>query len=130
MNCLPPLSDAQREIMEIVWDRDEVAVVEVWQILRQRRRIARNTVLTMLTRMKEKGWLKHRTVGRTYFYSAVHPREQTQKNAVRELMHSLFDGSPNALAAALLEDVPLSKKEGDRIRELIDQAESRRRRQS
>lgn len=125
-----PLSGAQRELMDIVWDRGEVAVSEVWEILAERRNVARNTVQTMLVRLEEKGWLKHRTIGRTFFYSAVHPREKTQRRMVRELLQSFFDGSPEDLAAALLEDVSLSRAEADRIRELIDEAERRRRKRS
>lgn len=122
-----PLSPALRELMDIVWDRGEVAVSEVWEILAERRNVARNTVQTMLVRLEDKGWLKHRVIGRTFFYSAVHPREKTQRRMVRDLMQSFFDGSPEDLAAALLDDVSLSKAEADRIRELIDDAERRRR---
>ncbi len=125
-----PLSNAQRELMDIVWDRGEVAVSEVWEILAERRGVARNTVQTMLVRLEEKGWLKHRTIGRTFLYSAVLPREKTQRRMVRDLLQSFFDGSPDDLAAALLEDVSLSKAEANRIRDLIDDAERRRRKKS
>ena len=40
-NAPPVLSDAQQEIMEIIWDRGEVSVSEVWDVLQQRRDIAR-----------------------------------------------------------------------------------------
>ncbi len=121
-----PLSDAQREIMEIVWDRGEVAASEVRDILSRRRDVARNTVQTLLTRMEEKGWLRHRVVGRTFFYSAAVPREQTRRTAVRELLHSVFEGSAEELMTALLEDVRLSDEEARRIREMIDQATKRK----
>jgi predicted transcriptional regulator len=127
-NDLPALSDAQREIMELVWDRGELAVSEVWEILAKRRDIARNTVQTTLLRMEEKGWLKHRTVGRTFFYSATQPRSAVLKHAVTELLQSLFLGSADEMAVALLESASLSKAEADRIRLLIDQAEKRRKR--
>ena len=66
-----PLSPAQLEIMEIVWEKGEVAAVEVRQFLPDGRELARETVRTMLERMENKGWLKHRVVGRTFVYSAV-----------------------------------------------------------
>jgi predicted transcriptional regulator len=64
-----PLSPAQLEIMEIIWDKGEVAAVEVRQLLAGGRELARETVRTMLERMEAKGWLKHRVVGRTFFGS-------------------------------------------------------------
>jgi hypothetical protein len=63
------LSPGQLEIMEIIWDKGEVAAVEVRQLLADGRELARETVRTMLERMEAKGWLKHRVVGRTFFYS-------------------------------------------------------------
>ena len=66
-----PLTDAQREIMEIVWERGEATVSEVRDALAQRRQLARNTVQTMIVRLEEKGWLKHREQGRTFVYSAL-----------------------------------------------------------
>ena len=61
-----PLTDAQREIMEIVWERGEATVSEVRGALAKRRELARNTVQTMIVRLEDKGWLKHREAGRTF----------------------------------------------------------------
>lgn len=41
-NRLPPLSDAQMEIMRVVWDRGEVAVGEVWDALSKQRPLAQH----------------------------------------------------------------------------------------
>jgi predicted transcriptional regulator len=62
---LPDLSEAQREIMDIVWQRGEVSANEVRDILAAKRDLAKNTVRTLLERMEDKGWLTHREVGRT-----------------------------------------------------------------
>ena len=47
----PPLSRAQREVMEIIWDRGEVGVLEVTETINQDRAVARNTVRTLMERM-------------------------------------------------------------------------------
>src|SRR5262245_23019540 len=70
-----PLSDAQREIMEIIWERGELSASSLREILESRRPVARNTVRTLLERMEAKGWLSHREDGRTFYYSAAVPRE-------------------------------------------------------
>ena len=72
---LPTISDAQREIMNIVWDQGEVGVAEVWRILSARRPLARNTILTLITRLVDKGWLTTRQVGNAFRYTAAWPRE-------------------------------------------------------
>lgn len=120
----PPLSAAQLEIMEIVWDRGEVAVSEAWEALAARRPVARNTVLTTLMRLEGKGWLKHRTVGRTFFYSATRPRVATMGRMVRQMVDDTFGGSAEGLVMALLDDRGVTKKEADRIRAMLDDAEA------
>ncbi len=119
-----PLSRGQREIMEIVWDRGEVSAFELREVLSERRPVARNTVRTMLERIREKGWLKHRVIGRTYFYSAVVPREVGLGERVKEIVDTACGGKPERLMTALLEYRGLSDDEIKRIRAMLDKAKS------
>lgn len=123
----PPLSAAQREIMDIVWQRPSVTVVEILESLNSRsgkKKVARNTVQTLMARMEEKGWLTHRVVGRTYVYTATDSKKTTMGKTVKSLMNSAFGGSAERLVNALLEDHRLSAEEADRIRDMIDAAEN------
>lgn len=119
-----PLSQGQREIMEIVWDHGEVSVFEVRQILNQRRPVARNTVRTSLERMEEKGWLTHRAVGRTFFYSPLVRREVSLGRRVVEIVDKACGGEPERLMMALLEYRGLSDDEIKRICAMLDEARS------
>ena len=99
---LPDLSPAQGEIMEIVWERGEVTANEVRRVLARTREVARNTVRTLLERMEEKGWLAHRTEGRTFLYAAARPRRETIGQKVREIVETVCGGSAETLVTALL----------------------------
>ena len=125
----PGLSPAQLEVMNLVWDRGEITVGELWDYLSSLREISRNTVQTTMTRLEEKGWLKHRTVGQTFVYSAARERGDTLQGLVNGLVDSAFGGSVEGLMMALLHDRSLTPKEATRIQSLIDQARKRRRRQ-
>jgi predicted transcriptional regulator len=114
-----PLSPAQREIMDIVWDRGDISAFEVRDALSKKRDVARETVRTLLTRMEEKGWLKHRVVGRTYFYSAVIPKEATLGQRVLEIVDTLCGGSAEKLMTALLDHRGLTDDEAERIQAMI-----------
>ena len=131
---LSPLSEGQREVMEIVWDQGEVSVFEVRAILNERREVARNTVRTTLERMEEKGWVTHRVIGRTYFYSALIPREVSLGERVVDMIDKACGGSPERLMSALMEYRGLSEDEALRIREMLDQSQKtkpgKRRKQS
>ncbi len=119
---LPELTPAQGEIMEIVWGVDEVSASEVRRILSTSRKVARNTVRTLLERMEEKGWLKHREEGRTFLYSAAHARQATIGRKVQAIVETVCGGSPEVLVTALLDYRGLNSDELERIRHMLAQA--------
>lgn len=121
---LPPLSDAQLEIMDIVWEQGKTTVGEIWKVLADRRSVSRNTISTMVTRLEEKGWLRHQAVGGTFFYSATYPREKVLPRLVRRLVDAAFQGSAEGLVLTLIEDGRLSPEEVERIKAMLDKAEN------
>ena len=116
----PPLSEAQLEIMNVVWDNREVTVARVWRELSQRRRVARNTVQTMITRLEDRGWLKHRTEGITFWYTATSSRKVTLRRMLRRMTDTAFGGSTAGMVMALLEGQSLSADEAQRIQGMIE----------
>jgi BlaI family transcriptional regulator, penicillinase repressor len=119
---LPELTPAQGEIMDIVWECDEVSASEVRRILSKTRAVARNTVRTLLERMEEKGWITHREAGRTFLYSAAQPRRATIGQKVQQIVDTVCGGSPEALVTALLDYRGLNSEELERIRQMLSQA--------
>ncbi|QEG21133.1 BlaI/MecI/CopY family transcriptional regulator [Mariniblastus fucicola] len=118
---LPPLSDAQLEIMQIVWKQGETTVSEVWTELAGRRNIARNTVLTTMDRLAKRGWLTTKKVGNTHLYTAPVGEQQTMRNVVRKLVDTAFAGSAEKLVMALLDDRGVTEQEANRIRKMISE---------
>jgi BlaI family transcriptional regulator, penicillinase repressor len=122
MPDMPELTPAQREIMEIIWERGELSASEVRRILSQTRPVARNTVRTLIERMEEKGWITHRPDGRTFLYSAAQQRNVRIGQKVREVIETVCGGSPEALVTALLDYRGLSPTELERIRQMLSKA--------
>ena len=119
---LPPLTEAELGIMNAVWDRGEATVAEVWGSLRAARGVARNTILTQMDRLVEKGWLLRDSGGHAHRYRAAALREATLGSMVRRLVDSAFDGSAEGLVLALLHGRGVSSREAERIRAMIDEA--------
>lgn len=122
---LPPLSESQLEIMNVVWDLGECTVADVLNQLQERRTISRNTVHTMMSRLDDKGWLNHRDEGAKFVYWASVPRQQVQRQYVDRVVKAVFDGSAEGMVLALLQNRTLSREEASRIRRMIREAEER-----
>ncbi|MGQ0633065.1 MAG: BlaI/MecI/CopY family transcriptional regulator [Planctomycetaceae bacterium] len=117
------LTDAQREIMEVVWSRGEVTVSQVREALAKNKELARNTVQTMMTRLEERGWLTHREEGRAFVYRANAPQSTSLGAKVAQMIDRLFAGSPEGMVTALIEYRGLTPDEAARIRSMIKAAE-------
>ena len=122
---LPPLSEVQMEIMSIVWERGEATVADVWKALAARRSVARSTVLTMIMRLEEKGWLCCDQEGHAFRYRATVLRDETLGTVVHRLVDTAFGGSAEGLVLALVHGRGISKEEARKIKKMIDRAEGK-----
>ena len=89
------------ECLKTLWKLGECSVKEVRAELAPRRDLAYTTVMTLLDRLARKGAASRRKTGRLFLYSAVLPEDLLRGLAVKELVDSLFGGSPEALLAFL-----------------------------
>ena len=120
------LSKLEEQLMEIVWQNDEVSAQRVREIMKPTQQLAKNTVRTLLERMEKKGWLKHRVEGRAFLYSATQPKQASNGRRAVEFMEQIFGGSPEQLVAALIDHRGLSAGELTRIKSLLEQAKAKR----
>ena len=123
---LPALSEVQLEIMHEFWERGECPVGEVWRTLHERRGVSRNTVHTLIVRLEEKGWLRHREADGTFLYSTTVAREAAQQQQLQTFIDSVFAGSAEGLVLAMLQGGTLSQEEAERIRRMIGAAGRRK----
>jgi len=116
-------TDAELKILEVIWERGSATVREVFQVLNERRKTGYTTVLKLMQIMLEKGILKRDESVRPQVYRAAHPRRQTQKALVRDLLNSTFGGSAGSLALQALSMERSSPEELKEIRALLDRLE-------
>ncbi len=83
-----PLTRRELEIINIVWNLQTATVREVYETLRERRRIAYTTVMTMMRIMEGKGQLLKWQEGRAYVYKSTHPKGQIIKEMVKEFVRT------------------------------------------
>lgn len=81
-----------------------------------------SAVRALLSTLEQKELVTHAKDSRRYVYSAAVPEKQAKRTALKQLMATFFDDSPEKLVASLLDpkDQNLSKDEISRIRKLID----------
>lgn len=124
----PTLTDAELRIMNVVWDLGRATVNSVAEAQRGSKRLAYNTILTMMRILEQKGYLRREKVGRAHVYLPVVDRSQARTRAIRHMLKSLFNNSPELLMVNLLENETLSENDLERLRQMIDHSENTARR--
>src|SRR4030095_1906856 len=111
-------TDAELEILGVLWDRGPSTVRDVAQALGRDQ--AYTTFLKLLQIMTEKQLVSRRESGRLHIYSAGRSREQTQRHLVKDLLHRALRGSAAPLVLHALANGKASPDELKEIRQLIE----------
>ncbi len=119
---LPKLTDAEFEIMEIVWQQREATDNQVWEAINRKRQtlLSRTTILVQMSRLEEKKWLKHRTLGRTFLYYPTRRKDETLENLVEDVHRRFFNGSSSDLVRCLFKSVRITRAEIEKLKEIIN----------
>jgi predicted transcriptional regulator len=123
---MPPRpTEAELEILNIVWERGPSAVREVHEEIARQKSAQYTTVLKTMQIMAEKGLLRRDESQRAHVYSAAKPREWTQKQIAGDLLRRAFGGSPRSLLVGALSAKKATKEELDSLRRLLDEYEEK-----
>ena len=116
------LTDAESEVMAVLWRLRQASVNDVVTAMNEARAVTYSTVQTMLRILETKGYLTHDKVARAFVYRPLIDERQARLRALRHLVRRLFDGSPSLLVLNVLEDEDLHPAEREQLRKLIERA--------
>lgn len=120
---LTHLGETEMEVLHHVWDLGEATVTDVRERILEDRDVAYTTIMTVLKKLAEKGYLDYHKEGRSYVYQPAQEPNEVQHSLLRRLMDKVFEGSPSALVQTLVKREDLSDDERAEIRALIDALE-------
>jgi predicted transcriptional regulator len=115
------LSRREREIMDVIYRAGRATAAEVLDQLADPP--SYSAVRALLRVLEEKGHLRHEEDGPRYVFVPTVPRERARTSALRQVLHTFFDGSTEQAVAALLDmRSKLSDAELDRLSQIIADA--------
>ena len=117
---LRAMSPAETEILRLVWQLYEATVQQICDLLPRKRKIVYKTVQTLLSRLENKGYLKHKPRGKAYVFLPAVKREDVIKRTVLDFMDRLFGGDPRPLMQFLAEDGKIDAEDIKRLKKLIE----------
>jgi BlaI family transcriptional regulator, penicillinase repressor len=117
---LPELGDAELEVLKALWDAGPGTVRQVLQHLHDRgRKVAYTTVLTVLTRLEQKGYVASDKSGLAYIYKPRVSRQKVVGSRLKAVVEQLYDGAAAPLVLHLMESQRFTPEEIDQLQRLI-----------
>ena len=123
---IPTPTDAEHEILRVLWDRGPSTVREVHDLVSRAKPIGYTTVLKQMQVMQGKGLLRRSERFRSHLYEAAQTQSQTQRQFATAILRQVFDGSARGLLQSALAGRKVDARELREIREVLEQYERRK----
>jgi predicted transcriptional regulator len=120
---IPKPTDAELEILQILWAKGPSTVRTVNELLNKKREVGYTTTLKLMQIMADKGLAKRNTDSRTHIYEAGVEETDTQNRLLQKFVDNTFRGSAMKMVMQALGNHNASQEELEKIKALIEQIE-------
>lgn len=117
------LSDAELEIMKIVWGNPEEVTLfpHIMDALAAKGRpCQKNTLIVLLSRLMNKGFLSARKIGRRNEYTVLVSEREYQTAQTKNFLNRIYEGSAKGLVSNLIMGELLTEEEYEELKRLLE----------
>ncbi|MBM3836212.1 MAG: BlaI/MecI/CopY family transcriptional regulator [Verrucomicrobia bacterium] len=119
-STVPQISDAERVVMKVVWERRTATANQVVEALEHEMDWKPKTIHTLLARLVQKGALDVDKTNREYVFEPRIEADESVHHASRSFLRRFFDGELAPFLACFLEREKLSPKEIDELKRILE----------
>ena len=116
------LFDSELKVMDVLWKEGDMPAKQISDVLKESTGWNMNTTYTVIKKCIAKGAIERREPN--FLCHALIARDVVQAAETEELLHKLFDSSPDLLFASLLGHQRLSKPQIDNLRRMVSELEA------
>ena len=119
MKYLPQISDAEFEVMDVIWKYAPISTNEITDRLAKTKDWSPKTIYTMLSRLEKKGVIVHEKESRVFVYTPCVRKEDYIEAESRTLANRFFDGAMNQVVVSFLDQKELSAEDLDELQRVL-----------
>ncbi|WP_276353890.1 BlaI/MecI/CopY family transcriptional regulator [Cohnella caldifontis] len=116
----PRISEAEWEIMKVLWKQSPLAAQEIIERLESRSDWKPKTVKALIGRLVQKKAVRYETAGKMYLYSPACTEEECRRQERQSFLQRIYDGAAKPMLVHFLEDESLSPSDIEELRRLLD----------
>lgn len=113
------ISNAEWEIMRVVWTKEETTSSQILEILEQKTDWTASTVKTLLKRLVDKGYLATQKSGKSFLYSTLVSEEEAINRQADELFDKFCQRKHTVIIKHLLETTPMTMADINDLQALL-----------
>ncbi len=122
MKNTPRISEAEWEVMKVLWNNSLATANDVVNALSGKTVWKRETIRTLINRLVQKKALGFQKKGRQYHFFALVSEEESIRAETRSFLRRFHGGSIEPVLAAFVKEEKLSPQKIARLRQILDQA--------
>ena len=119
MSALPQISEAEYEVMKIVWKYAPINTNEITEKLLATSSWSAKTIQTLIKRLVNKGVLTYEKNSRVFVYTPVVKESEYISQESNSFLNRYYDGDLTAMLSAYIQNDKLSKTEIETLRALL-----------
>ena len=119
------ISEAEWQVMDVVWKKAPIGAAEVIAELEAATGWRPTTVKTLLARLVKKKFLNYKKDGNRFLYRPKTKREDCLRQASTTFVERFFGGEPLPMVLHFVEQGKLAKSDIQELRRMLDEAEAR-----
>ena len=113
------ITEAEWEVMAVVWDRTPVAASTVVEVLQHRKQWTLATVRTLLRRLVNKGALQQHTEGKRYIYTARISMAECARQESESFLDRVLGRAPSEAILHLVKRADLSREDIQELQRIL-----------
>ncbi len=119
MSALPQISEAEFEVMKIVWKFAPINTNEITERLLKTTSWGAKTIQTLIKRLVTKGALTYEKQGRIFVYTPLVEENEYINQQSNSFLNRFYDGDISAMLSTYLENNQLSETELQHLRSIL-----------
>lgn len=124
MATQPKVSEAEWQVMNVLWEQSPLTVKEIVEVLSQRTDWHLETIRTLVNRLEKKGAIGYQKQGRRYHYYPLLSQEQCVRHEAESILTRTGPAVLKPLLSAFIEQESLSDEEIEELRQLLDKKQT------
>lgn len=115
------ITQSEEAIMNLLWEHGSLSIMQIVQALEESKHWSKQTIVSFLRRMEEKGTVKYEQRGRTKYYFAVIPKADVVQKETRGILNRFFGGKWGTMVSYMAKETQLTDEDIQELWEVLQE---------